>query len=184
MKIEPSLFERACILAVKAHNGQTRKYTGEPYVCHTLEVAGIVRKAFEIGDSTPWAIHTTCSAAVLHDVLEDTPTPSEVISNECNYAVLALVKEVTDVSGPGDGNRATRKALDREHLAKASTHGKSIKLADVISNTQSIVRHDRAFAKVYLQEMEALLPLLKGGHTLLYRWAEDTVESAVREIYK
>ena len=58
--------DRAIHLATVAHTGQKRKYTGAPYIGHPLEVMGIVQ-------TVP---HTTemLMAAVLHDVVEDTPT--------------------------------------------------------------------------------------------------------------
>lgn len=37
-----SLMERACDFAVAAHGDQKRKYTGDPYVTHTQEVADII----------------------------------------------------------------------------------------------------------------------------------------------
>lgn len=72
-----------------------------------------------------------------------------------------MVDMLTDVSRPEDGNRAARKKLDREHLAKATPEVKTIKLADLIHNTESIVAHDPKFAEVYLEEKRALLSVLK-----------------------
>ena len=63
-----------------------------------------------------------------------------------------LVDDLTDVSKPQDGNRATRKELDRQHTAKASPDAKTIKLADLISNSRSIMKDDPNFAKVYMKE--------------------------------
>ena len=64
------------------------------------------------------------------------------------YDVANLVAEVTDVSTPVDGNRASRKALDRAHLAHASWRGKNIKLDDIIDNCRDICRHDPEFAQI------------------------------------
>ena len=50
---------------------------------------------------------------------------------------------------------------------------KTIKLADVIDNTSSIVKHDPHFARLYLNEIEALLEVIWQGHPALYeraRW--------------
>lgn len=54
-------------------------------------------------------------------------------------------------------NRATRKGLERDRLAKASLQAQLIKVADLISNTRSIVAEDPKFAVTYLQEKAALL---------------------------
>lgn len=97
-------------------------------------------------------------------------------------AVAALVIEVTDVSRPSDGNRAARKAKDRDHLAKASPDAQTIKLADLISNTQSIVEHDPAFARVYLAEKEALLDVLTRGNAMLRTYARLALHGGKRKI--
>ena len=73
------------------------------------------------------------------------------------------VLEVTDVSRPEDGKRAVRKAKDREHLAKSSPRGATIKLSDLIDNAIGIAENDKGFAPVYPRECEDLLPVLKHG---------------------
>lgn len=78
-------------------------------------------------------------------------------------AVTDLVLEVTDVSRPSDGKRAVRKEKDKEHLAKSSPGGATIKLADLIDNCVSITAHDKGFAPIYLREADALLKVLKHG---------------------
>lgn len=81
-----------------------------------------------------------------------------------------------DVSRPKDGNRAVRKAKDRAHLARASAEGKSIKLADLVSNTRSIVAHDPNFSVVYLREKRALLPFLTEGDAGLFALATELAQ--------
>ena len=159
------LIEKATIFATKAHESidQRRKYTGKPYIVHPAEVASIVA-------SVP---HTDemVAAAWLHDVVEDTPITLDEIYAEFGKKVGDLVEMLTDVSKPEDGNRKVRKELDRQHTAKASPEGKTIKLADLISNTSSIVKHDPNFAKVYLREKRLLLEVLKEGDKTLWNKA-------------
>lgn len=157
-------------LAERGHRGQVRKYTAEPYIVHPVEVAQLV--------ATVTPDEDVIIAALFHDLVEDTTVSLKVIRKAFGDRVAQLVHEVTDVSRPEHGNRAARKALDREHLAKASPDGMTIKLADLISNTQSIVRHDPDFAKVYLREKAELLPVLKGGAPLLYARAEGLLAAA------
>src|SRR4051812_16652618 len=130
------LVERARAFATKAHASidQRRKYTNEPYVGHPIAVARIV--------STVPHDPEMLAAALLHDVVEDTPVTIEEIRTEFGDRVADMVSDLTDVSQPGDGNRAVRKALDREHTAQASPEAQTIKLADLIDNTKSITRHD------------------------------------------
>lgn len=112
-------------------------------------------------------------AALLHDTVEDTDVTIDIIELEFGHRVANLVSDLTDVSKPENGNRETRKAIDREHTAKASPDAKTIKLADLIDNTKSIVEHDPDFAVVYLKEKELLLEVLTDGSAILYGIAAD-----------
>lgn len=160
-----------------AHGDQKRKYTNAPYIEHPIEVAAIV--GCNVDD--PEVI----AAAYLHDTVEDTLVTLDQIGNRFGHRVMSLVEEVTDISKPEHGNRETRKAMDRAHLAKASAYGKVIKLADLISNTSSIVAYDVNFAKVYLREKALLLPLLdtkiKFGQDIYIR-AWHVLREARREL--
>ena len=149
-----TLIDKARVFATAAHAavGQTRKYTGEPYVVHPIEVSDIVAGA--------GGTDAMIAAALLHDVLEDTKVTFDLLEQEFGSEVAELVLWLTDVSRPEDGNRSTRKALDRQHSAAAPAEAQTIKVADLISNTRSIVAHDPGFAKVYLEEKRLLLDVL------------------------
>ncbi len=157
----------------KAHVGQVRKYTGEDYYTHPLAVARYISEY--VRDFTPEQI----VAALLHDVVEDTPHTLEEIRQKYGDKVANYVFFLTDVSKPEDGNRATRKRLDREHIAKAPPEVKTIKIADLIDNTKSIVANDKKFAKVYLAEKVLLLEVLKSGDAVLYKMACNQVVEGV-----
>lgn len=156
--------DKAKDFATRHHKaaGQTRKYTGEPYIAHPAAVVEIVRSV----PHTPEMI----AAAWLHDTVEDTDATSAAIFAEFGDEVGLLVHWLTDVSKPWDGNRKTRKAMDRNHIALASPEAKTIKLADLIDNSRSIIEHDPKFARVYLEEKRLLLEVLKEGDPKL--WAE------------
>ncbi len=164
--------DRARTFATAAHAaiGQVRKYTDEPYIAHPAAVVEIVR-------SRP---HTSemIAAAWLHDVVEDTVASIETIREEFGEQVAALVADLTDVSRPEDGNRQARKSIDREHMAKASPSAKTIKLADLIDNTRSIVARDPDFAKVYLSEKRQLLEVLREGDPVLWQMAFNLAAEA------
>jgi (p)ppGpp synthase/HD superfamily hydrolase len=161
------LVEEAKKFAINAHNSinQKRKYVDDPYHVHPERVASIVASVTDDAEMI--------AAAWLHDVLEDVaPTNSDFNEQAILAAfgprVLQLVLEVTDVSKAEDGNRAKRKAIDREHLRHASAAGQTIKLADIIDNLTDIAQHDPHFAKVFKNEATLILPLLKQGNGLLY----------------
>lgn len=156
------------------HDRQKRKYTNEPYINHCIAVADIVK-------SFTNDIDVIC-AAYLHDILEDTECTQEQIAMWFGERVMNLVLQVTDISKPEDGNRAIRKQIDLEHLAKADEDGQIIKLADLIHNTQSIVKYSKNFSKIYLKEMEILLELLTKGSKELHKRACDVLAQAKREL--
>jgi (p)ppGpp synthase/HD superfamily hydrolase len=145
--------------AAHAAVGQLRKYTFEPYIVHPAEVAEIVAS---VGGSD-----AQVAAAWLHDTVEDTGVTSELIRKEFGDEVATLVGWLTDVSRPDHGNRAARKAVDRAHTASAPAEAQTIKLADLICNTKSIVAHDPEFARVYLAEKRALLEVMTKGDARL-----------------
>jgi (p)ppGpp synthase/HD superfamily hydrolase len=151
-----ALIERARAFAREKHKDQLRKYTNLPYHTHLENVADIVA----------WAENDDriIAAALLHDTLEDTDTTYDELVDNFGVTVADLVKEVTDVSTKNDGNRATRKALDRDHLARASYGGMTIKIADLIDNTESIMRYDPKFGRVYMAEKRELLEVLTNGN--------------------
>lgn len=167
-----SLPHRAAHFAHAAHAAvdQRRKYTGEPYIEHPFAVARLV---MTVTDD-----EATVAAALLHDTVEDTQATLEDIAREFGADVAMLVGWLTDVSQPADGNRVVRKEIDRQHTAQADSRAKTVKLADLIDNTRSIVTHDRPFARVYLVEKERLLEVLTDGHPELYRLAFQTLQRA------
>jgi hypothetical protein len=165
MESDKELIRRAREFAVSRHTliGHRRKYTKLPYSEHLQNVANLVASVTE----DPEMI----AAAWLHDVVEDTTATLEDVEAEFGKPVAGLVEWLTDVSRPGDGNRAARKAIDREHLARADSRAKTVKLADLLDNCADIVKHDPRFGKVYLQEMGALLMVLDEGDPRLHEKA-------------
>lgn len=145
-----------------------RKYTGQPYQVHLKSVVQILK---QVSDD-----ETMLAAAWLHDTVEDTQATHHQIEEQFGKDVASLVYQLTDISRPGDGNRAYRKALDRAHLAEASDRAKTIKLADIIDNTRDICRHDEKFARTYVQEVGALLEILQGGDKHLMAQAQKALK--------
>lgn len=159
------LIKRAASFAERVHEGQVRKYTGEPYFNHCKEVAEIVSTV----TGSEWMI----AAAFLHDVVEDTPYTLGDIKKKFGTDISYLVWWLTDKSKPEDGNRATRKAIDRDFIRHGPNSAKTIKCADLISNTRSIVERDPKFAKVYLEEKRLLMPCLVGADIRLWNVANE-----------
>ena len=162
---------KARTFAIAAHTavGQRRKYSGEPYWKHPEAVAQIVETV----------THTTemVAAAWLHDVVEDTQVTQEVIVDQFGWAIGDLVYWLTDVSKPEDGNRRWRKDIDAAHIAKAPADAKTIKLADIIHNTESIFKHDEHFAIVYKREILRKMDGLAEGDPGLFAQAMKQLEA-------
>jgi (p)ppGpp synthase/HD superfamily hydrolase len=164
------LVEKARVFATASHAAvaQLRKYTNQPYIVHPAEVAKIVTRV----SHTPEMV----AAAWLHDVVEDTGVTLEIVKAEFGQEVADLVGWLTDVSRPEQGNRATRKAIDRAHSAMAPAEAQTIKLADLISNTRSIMEHDEKFARTYLEEKRMLLAVMTKGDATLMAEARKYIE--------
>lgn len=165
--MEMTLEERALLFAFRAHAGQERKYTSEPYITHPITVANIVKTVYH----TPEMV----AAALLHDTVEDTNVSFDEIRAEFGVEVERLVFWLTDVSTKADGNRETRKAIDREHYAEAPPDAQTVKVADMIHNTACVSRNDPHFWKVYRREKELLLAVLTRADTTLVEIAKEQI---------
>ena len=83
------MITKAYDLANKAHNGVCRR-SGEPYICHPLAVARLV---LDLGMDSE-----SIAAALLHDVVEDTPTTLEDLTAAFGEEVALLVDGVTKLT--------------------------------------------------------------------------------------
>lgn len=173
-----NILKQATIFAKEAHGDQKRKYSGEPYIVHPVAVSKLVIDALRREKLDEKIIEQVAAAAVMHDVLEDTAITEQVMRAKFGDFITDLVLEVTDVSKPEDGNRETRKEIDRNHIAEGTYFGKTIKLADLIDNTRDIVANDRDFAKTYVKEKILLLYVLDSGNSYLYRIAKNLAYDA------
>lgn len=152
------LIQRASRLAAKHHHGQFRKhFTGVPYIVHPARVAA----RFATTDGI------LCAAAWCHDLLEDTACDPREISNECGSEVLAVVLELTNPSKlHPELDRAAKKAMDREHIAKCSERTKAVKAEDRYDNLcDAWESSDERWMLMYARE-SVLLGQVLGSHGL------------------
>lgn len=167
-----SIAFKAMELARKMHADQKRKYTGNPYTDHLAEVAGIVAATFAGGLGAE--LETVIAVAWLHDCMEDQNVTLEQLTAEFGPFVAGGVEWLSDLE---TGNRAERKAASRARLAAAPGWVQTIKCADLISNTSSIVMHDPKFAVTYLAEKRALLEVLTKADPRLHAMASKLAEA-------
>lgn len=83
------LIKKAYVFSAKAHQGQTRR-SGEPYLTHPVEVAGILAG---MKLDVP-----SIATALLHDTVEDTVATLEEIESIFGSEIKALVDGVTKLS--------------------------------------------------------------------------------------
>ena len=95
----PALYD-AIQLAARAHHHQVRKGTEIPYIVHPLAVAGLLIRV-----STP---EPAVIAALLHDVVEDTPVTIQEILSRFGREVADLVTALSepDKKAPWEDRKA------------------------------------------------------------------------------
>jgi len=130
------------------HADQTRKYTGELYINHPLAVAELVSRFVKDEE--------VLCAALLHDVVEDTPTTIEEIEEKFGPEVACYVWYLTKPPAFA-GNRDKRKQLDRDRLQQAPKLARLIKIFDLWHNSKSIKEHDPKFWEIFREEAKLLL---------------------------
>jgi GTP pyrophosphokinase len=129
------IIERAYIYSARVHAGQVR-LSGEPYLSHPLEVAGM------LSDMKLDVI--SVAAGLLHDVIEDTQAVPEEIEEMFGSEVLHIVSGVTKLSGLSFHSTRARQAesLRKMFLAMADDiRVILIKLADRLHNMRTLQFH-------------------------------------------
>jgi len=89
------LIKKAFKLANSAHDGMRRR-SGEPYILHPIAVATIVSKEIGLGG-------TSISAALLHDVVEDTDFSVEDIAERFDDSIASIVDGLTKIKSATEG---------------------------------------------------------------------------------
>ena len=117
--IYTELTNKALKFAYNAHHGQL-DYNGIPYIFHPLHLA-------ETMDD-----EISCCAALLHDVVEDTPVTLEELAAEFPAEVVEVVALLTHESGAEGNNQDYFSYL---LPIKAHPIAKKVKLADIAHNS-------------------------------------------------
>jgi len=130
------IVKRAYIYSARVHEGQVR-LSGEPYLSHPLEVAGILTDM----KLDPESI----AAGLLHDVIEDTSATPQEIKDLFGPEVLHIVSGVSKLSGLTFGSSRARQAesIRKMFLAMADDiRVILIKLADRVHNMRTLQFHN------------------------------------------
>ena len=129
------IIERAYIYSARVHEGQVR-LSGEPYLSHPLEVAGILADMKLDPESV--------AAGILHDVIEDTPATPKEIKTLFGPEVMHIVSGVSKLGSLSFGSSRARQAesIRKMFLAMADDiRVILIKLADRLHNMRTLQFH-------------------------------------------
>ena len=140
------IVKRAYIYSARVHEGQVR-LSGEPYLSHPLEVAGILADM----KLDPESI----TAGLLHDVIEDTSATPQEIKDLFGPEVLHIVSGVSKLSGLTFGSSRARQAesIRKMFLAMADDiRVILIKLADRLHNMRTLQFHNPEKRREIAQE--------------------------------
>lgn len=173
--------------AANAHSGQWRKFADEPYIQHPVRVMEICHR---YSQKQPML-----AAALLHDVLEDTPVTKDemhqflhrVFDNVTADETMELVEELNDVYTKQhypQWNRRKRKSMELERMQKASPDAQTIKYADIIDNSLDLKNAEPDFARLFLFECRALLKIMNKGNDELRLLAIKTVDDSIKAARK
>lgn len=154
--------ERAYLFAKEAHGSQTR-YTGEAYITHPIAVAQILA---QMRMDPP-----TIMAAILHDVVEDTPINQPEIAEKFGPEVAELVDGVTKLTQIHFENYAQAQAENFRKMVMAMASDIRVilvKLADRLHNMRTLygLPPDKR-RRISLETLEIFAPIANrlGMHT-------------------
>ncbi|CBJ79384.1 bifunctional: (p)ppGpp synthetase II; guanosine-3',5'-bis pyrophosphate 3'-pyrophosphohydrolase [Xenorhabdus bovienii str. Jollieti] len=148
------LLKQAYVVARDAHEGQTRS-SGEPYITHPVAVSCILAEMR--------LDHETLMAALLHDVIEDTPATFQDIEQLFGTAVAGLVEGVSKLDKLNFRNKKEAQAENFRKMIMAMVQDIRvilIKLADRTHNMRTLgsLRPDKR-RRIARETLEIYSPL-------------------------
>ena len=150
------LIDRSYIYSARVHAGQVR-LSGEPYLSHPLEVAGILAEMkLDV---------VSIAAGLLHDVLEDTHAAPEDIRDLFGLEVFHIVSGVTKLSNLPFNNSQERQAESIRQMILAMADDIRvilIKLADRLHNMRTLQFHSDNKKILIAQETQDIYAPIAG----------------------
>jgi GTP diphosphokinase / guanosine-3',5'-bis(diphosphate) 3'-diphosphatase len=155
--LEPQQIDRvfqAYEFSAKAHEGQQR-VSGEAYIHHPLEVAGILGEMH--------MDHQTLMAAILHDVIEDTPTAKGEIKKRFGKSVAELVDGVSKLDKVKFESPEEAQAQNFRKMLMAMSNDIRVilvKLADRLHNMRTLesLRHEKRM-RISRETLDIYVPI-------------------------
>lgn len=183
------LLKKAYIVARDAHEGQMRS-SGDPYITHPVAVA--------LNLAEMHLDHETLMAALLHDVIEDTPVTQEELAELFGETVAELVEGVSKLDKLSFSNKAEMQAENFRKMIMAMVQDIRvilIKLADRTHNMRTLgsLRPDKK-RRIARETLEIYAPLANRlgihdiknelellGFEALYPMRHRALKSAVKQ---
>jgi guanosine-3',5'-bis(diphosphate) 3'-pyrophosphohydrolase len=167
-QVDVERLQRAYVFTAKVHDGQER-LSGEPYLIHPLEVAGILLDLNVDED--------TIIAGLLHDTLEDTLTTREEIERLFGPRVSFLVEGLTKIARIEFRSAREQQAENFRKMLIAMSEDiriLMIKLADRLHNMRTIVHmKENSRRRIAQETMDIYVPL---AHRLGVYWMKQELE--------
>jgi len=180
---------RAYLFGAEAHEGQVR-LSGEPYIYHPIEAARILA-GLRLD-------HKSIMAAILHDVIEDTPTAKEQIASEFGDEVAELVDGVSKLTQLEFASKEEAQAENFRKMIMAMVRDIRVilvKLADRLHNMRTLdVMRPEKRRRIARETLDIYAPIANRlginslrieledlGLAALYPMRYKVLERAVRE---
>ncbi len=168
--------ERALDFGAQAHEGQHRK-SGEPYIQHPIAVGGILAEMRLDSRSI--------MAAILHDVIEDTPTARVHLEELFGDDVAYLVDGVSKITQIDFENREAAEAETFRKMLLAMSRDIRvilIKLADRLHNMRTLYALSPASRqRISLQTRDIYAPIAQ--RLGMYEWTQELEDLSFKHIY-
>jgi GTP pyrophosphokinase len=170
------LLQRAYVFSAKVHEGQER-LSGEPYLIHPLEVAGIL---VELRMD-----EVTVTAGLLHDTIEDSRTTGEELQRLFGPDVAFLVEGLTKIARIEFTSARERQAENFRKMLVAMSEDIRIlliKLADRLHNMRTLQHMEETAARRVAHEtLDIYAPL---AHRRGIHWMKQELEDLAFRILK
>ena len=166
-----SKFDDAVRFATEAHAGMMRKRGNTPYILHPMEVATIAATLTEDED--------VLCAAMLHDVVEDTPHSLEELEQAFGARVRALVATETENKRPDVPAAESWLIRKQESIAELRASADQavliLWLSDKLANM-------RSFARLHEREGDAMWQAFNQSDPALQAWYYREVAQATSSL--
>ncbi len=168
-RADVDLLNRAYVLSAKVHQGQVR-LSGEPYLSHPMEVAGILAELkLDVA---------SIAAGLLHDAIEDSYTTPDELKGVVGEEVASLVDGVTKIAHISFSSRKEEQAENYRKMILAMARDIRIvlvKLADRLHNMRTLEFQPPARRVAIAQETLDIYAAL--AHRLGIDWIKTELEN-------